>query len=125
MCGMMRAQQRFQRAAVVGVVGVDRVVGDVRANEVVLLGVVLFRAIEARWRNVIHPQHFHPGVADVSGIRGASHRRPASLHRAAIARGEKLPLLQREVRQLIDTDEQELRALILVDVVFATAVVFE
>ena len=46
----------------------------------------------------------------------------ALLDAAAIAAGQKLPLLQREVRQLIDADEKIFRALIAVDIVFSVAV---
>jgi hypothetical protein len=61
-------------------------------------------------------------MPDVAGIAGPGHARNASGYRAAIARSEKLPLLQREVSELIEPDEQELRALILVDVIFVPAV---
>src|SRR6266404_4058578 len=61
-------------------------------------------------------------MPDVAGVAGAGHAREASGHGTAIARSQKLPLLQREVRELIDADEKKLRALILVDVVFVAAV---
>src|SRR6202030_2454000 len=73
-------------------------------------------------RRVIDPQGFHPGVADVAGIAGAGHARHTLWNGTTIARREKLPLLQREVRQLVEPDKQKLRALILVDVVFVAAV---
>src|SRR6266571_2595446 len=115
-------RQRFQRAPVFGVFGVNGVVVEPRANEIVIPRVVQFRPLKARRRNVIDPQRFDPGVADVPRVRRAGHGAKASRHGAAVARSEKLPLLQREVRELVETDEQELRALILVNVVLVAAV---
>src|SRR6267378_62095 len=71
---------------------------------------------------MIDPQRFHPSVPDVAGIARAGHARETFRHRTAIARSEKLPLLQREMRQLIKPDEQKLRALILVNVIFVATV---
>src|SRR5579859_6854322 len=78
------------------------------------------------------PTALHPGVADVAGIGSASHAGNDGLlaavgalekfDRTAVAAAEKLPLLEREVRQLVDADEQELGALVAVDVVFVAAV---
>ncbi len=61
-------------------------------------------------------------MADVSRIRRSSHAGKTPPHGTAVARSEELPLLQREVRQLVEPDEQKLRALILVNVVFVAAV---
>ena len=81
---------------------------------------------------MIDPQRFYPGVADVARVGRAGHVRAnglpcplaacVCLDGAAIAAGQKLPLFQREVRQLIDADEQKLRALVLVHVVFVAAI---
>src|SRR5579859_4346639 len=115
-------RQSFERAAVLGVVGVNRIVGQLGANEIVVARVVQLRPLEARRRRVIDPQRFHPGVANIAGIAGAGHARNALWNWAAIARREKLPLLQREVRQLIEPNEEKLRALILVDIIFVAAI---
>src|SRR5260370_2475917 len=71
-------------------------------------------------------------MPDVSRVRRAGHARRNSLpsvfhvginfRRAAVARSEELPLLQREVRELIDADEQKLRALVLINIVLVAAV---
>ena len=114
--------QRFERATVFGVVGVDRIVVQPRANEIVILWIIIFRPLESRRRRVIDPQRFHPGVADVAGVAGSGHARAAARHGTTIAAGEKLQLLQREMGQLIEADEQKLRALILVNVIFVAAV---
>src|SRR5207245_8582308 len=76
-----------------------------------------------------------PGVADVAGVRRAGHARHdlfpfaraarINFDRATVARSEKLPLLQSEVRQLIETNEQKLGALITIDVVLVAAVAKE
>ena len=42
----------------------------------------------------------------------------ASRHGTAIAAGQKVPLLQSEMRQLVKSDEKIFRALILIDVIF-------
>src|SRR6266446_4238823 len=78
--------------------------------------------LEARRRNVINPQRLDPGVADVPRVRRASHGAKASRHGAAVARSEKLPLLQREVCELVNADEQKLGALVLVNVILVAAV---
>src|SRR6266571_166419 len=125
-------RQRLEVAAVFGIVGVNGVVVEPRANEIVIARVVQFRPLEARRRHVINPQRLDPGVADVPRVRRAGHARHDSLPRvlavridaprAAVARSEELPLLQREVRQLVEADEQKLRALVLVNVVLVAAV---
>src|SRR5712691_12739676 len=115
-------RKRFQSAPVFGVVGVNRVIVEPRANEIVIARVVQFRPLEARRRKVINPQRLDPGVADVPRVRRAGHGAKAFRHGAAVARSEKLPLLQREMRQLVEADEQELRALVLVNVVLVAAV---
>ena len=56
------------------------------------------------------------------GIRRARHARKRARHGTAVAAGEKLPLPQREKRQLVDADEKKFRALVLVDVALALAV---
>src|SRR5260370_24691997 len=48
-------RQRLERAAVLRIVGVNRIIVDPRANEFVVARVVQIRALEARRRNVIHP----------------------------------------------------------------------
>jgi hypothetical protein len=113
--------QRFERAAIRSVICVNRIVGDARANKIVVACIVKLRAIESGRRRVIDPQRFHPGVTDVAGVGRASHACAAATNRATIARREKLPLLQREVRQLVDADEKKLGALIRVDIVFVAA----
>ncbi len=97
--------QRFERAMVRGVVGVNRIVGNLRANKRVVFGIVNLRPLESRRRRMIDPQCLHPGVTDVAGVAGAGHARNAAGHRTAIARSEKLPLVQGEVRELIEPDE--------------------
>ncbi len=54
-------------------------------------------------------------------VAPAMHGR-ALVDAAAIAAGQKLPLLQREVRQLIHADEKIFRALIAVNIVLRVAV---
>src|SRR6266851_6817259 len=44
------------------------------------------------------------------------------LCRTAVTRGEKLPLLQRKVRELVNADEQKLRALVLINIALVAAV---
>src|ERR1700730_15912796 len=115
-------RERFQGATIIRVLGVNRVVFEPRANEIVVAGIIEITAVKSGRRLVIDPQRFHPGVADVAGIGRAGHARAAAWNRTAIARSEKLPLLQGEVRQLIEADELKLRALILVDVAFVAAI---
>src|SRR5256885_14330550 len=71
---------------------------------------------------MIHPECFHPCVPDISWIRRASHARKTSPYGTPVARRQELPLLQREMRQLIEPDEQEFRALVLVNVILITAI---
>src|SRR6266850_5514038 len=121
-CAPQMLRQRFEGSAVLRIVGVDRVVVQPRANEIVVAMVVQFRALEPRRWNVIHPKRFHPGVADVSRVRRAGHLAADAACGTAVARRQKLPLLQCEVRRLIQSYEQKLRALILVNVVLVAAV---
>ena len=93
-----------------------------RTNEIVVARVVQIGAIESGGRFMIYPERFHPGVADIARVGRAGHAGAASLHGTAIARSEKLPLLQREVRELIEPDEQELRALVLRYVLLALGI---
>src|SRR6266581_2240452 len=125
-------RQRFESAAVFRVVGVNRIVVEPGANEMVVARIVQIRALESQRRLVIHPKRFHPGVADVSRVRRTGHARHDSLprvfpvrvnlHWAAVARGEELPLLQSEMRELINSDEKKLRALVLINIVLVAAV---
>src|SRR5207244_12714750 len=68
------------------------------------------------------PQRFCPGVAEVAGVGRAGHIRKRARHRTPVAAGEELPLVEREERQLVDANEEELGALILVDVILTLAV---
>src|SRR5271155_1686031 len=115
-------RQRFEAATIRSVVGECRVVFELRANEIVIAWVVQFGALVTCWGNFVHPQRFHPGVADVAGVGGAGHVAAAARHGATITRSEKLPLLQGEMRQLIDADEEEFGALILIDVALVAAI---
>ena len=115
-------RQGLERAAIGSIVRKDRVVVDPRADKIVFAGIEQFWTLIAGGRNFIDPQRFYPGVADVSRIRRAGHVADAARHGAAIARGQELPLLEREMRQLIDADEQKFRALILVDIALIAAV---
>src|SRR5258708_34459537 len=71
---------------------------------------------------MIDPQRLHPGMPDVAGIARPRHARKTLRDGAAIARSQKLPLLQRKMRQLVEPDEQELRTLILVNIIFVATV---
>src|SRR5579885_3548526 len=113
-------RQRFERAAIGRIVCVNGIVAEPRANEIVLVRVVQLGPLESR-RRVVHPQGLDPGVADVAGIRRSGHARKRTRNRAAIARSEKLPLLQREVREFVNADEEKFGALIAIDVVFVAA----
>src|SRR6266568_6221786 len=115
-------RQSFERAAVFRVVGVNRIVVDARANEIVVTRIIQIAALKSRGRLLIDPERFYPGVPDVARVRRASHAAYASRHAATIAGSQELPLLQREVRELIDPDEQKLRTLILIDVILIPAV---
>src|SRR5271157_1553064 len=115
-------RERLERLAVIQVVGVDRIVGNPRAYEVVVTRIVLFRPLESRRRRFVHPQRLDPSVADIARVRRARHARKRSWNGTAVAGGQELPLLQREMRQLVDSDEQKLRALILVNVILVAAV---
>src|SRR5947207_3717948 len=115
-------RQRFERAAIFCIVGVYRVVVQPRANEIVFLRIVIPGALESSGRSVIHPQSFYPGMTDVSRIRRAGHARKTSRHRATIARSQKLPLLQSEMRELIQPDEQKFRTLVLINVILVSAI---
>src|SRR5882672_1189671 len=94
--------------------------------------VVQFRALEPRRWNVIHPESFYPGMSDVSRVCRPGHARHNSLPSvfpvgveacgAAVSRSKKLPLLEREVRQFVDANKEEFRALILVNVVLVAAI---
>src|SRR5690349_3643797 len=124
--------QSAERAVVIGIVGVNRIVGKARANELVIVGMVEARLLVFGRRRFVDPQRFHPGMADVAGIAGSGHARDdglpfvdsgsVKLNGAPISRSQELPLLQSEMRQLIDADEQKLRALVLVDIIFVAAV---
>src|SRR5260370_2676 len=121
-------RQGFQRPAVFRVVGVNGVVIDARANKFVVARIIQVRTLEACRRLLIDPQRLYPGVSHIAGVRRACHAREDSLPRiftvginlcrTAVARSEELPLLQRKVCELVDPDEQELRALILIDITF-------
>ncbi len=50
--------QRLERLAIARVVGVDRVVAEPRANEIVVIGVVARRLVIASGRLVIDPERF-------------------------------------------------------------------
>src|SRR5258708_1913570 len=115
-------RQRFGCRAILRVVGVNRIVVDARTDKVVVAGDVQIRTVEPWRRNVIHPQGFDPGVPDVSRVRRARHVAEASGRATTIAGSQELPLLEGEMRQLINPDEQELRALILVDVALVAAI---
>ncbi len=91
-------------------------------NEIVVARVVLIGTIHPRSGHAVHPQRLHPGVADVARIGRSRHARLRALNAAAIPAGQKLPLLQREVRQLIDADKKIFRALVAVHIVFVVAV---
>src|SRR5690242_16551493 len=114
--------QSLELAPVVGVVGEDGVVFDARADEVVIARIVQIGALEARRRNFVDPQRFDPGVANIARVGGTGHAAEAVRHRTAITGGQKLPLLQGEVRQLVDADEDELGTLIAIDIVLVAAV---
>src|SRR5579872_7299518 len=103
------------------VVCVNGIVAEPCANEIVVVRVVQLGPLESRRRRVVHPQGLDPGVADVAGIRRSGHARKRTRNRAAIARSEKLPLLQREVREFVNADEEKFGALIAIDVVFVAA----
>src|SRR6266704_364359 len=125
-------RQCCERAAIFRVVSVNRIVVEPGTNEIVVARVVQIGALESWRRLVIHPQRLDPGVADVSRVRRARHARHDSLPRvypvrvnlrwAAVARGEELPLLQSEMRELINSDEKKLRALVLINIVLVAAV---
>ena len=125
-------RKRFKRAPVVSIVRVDGVVIEPRLNELIIARIVQSALFKTRGWNFVHPQRFHPGVTDVARIGRARHAGhdlfpfvfPArvGLRGTAIPGSEKLPLLQREVRQLVNADEQKLRALIAVNVVLVAAV---
>src|SRR5260370_29492347 len=107
-------RQCFESSAIFRVVGVNRIVVEPGANEIVVARIVQIRALESRRRLVIHPKRLDPSVADVSRVRRTRHARHDSLPRAfpvrvnlrwaAVARGEELPLLQSEMRELINSD---------------------
>src|SRR5260370_35041998 len=102
-------RQRFESSAVLRGVGVNRIVFDARANKFVVASVVQIGALETRRRSVIHPQRLYPSVPDVSRVRRPGHVAEAIWPGTAVARGQKLPLLQREVRQLINAEQQKSR----------------
>src|SRR5271163_4711185 len=101
---------------------VDRIVGDVRANEIEIGWIVLGGIFHAGRVLLVNPQRFDPGVADVAGIRRRGHARKRAGHWTTVAAGQELPLAQREKRQLVNADEKKFRALILVNVVLVLAV---
>src|SRR6266404_9736074 len=110
-CTAQMLRQRLERAVIRRVVRVNRIIGKLGANKIVIAFVVQLWPLESRRWHAIDPQRLHPCMPDVAGIARASHARETFRHRTAIARSQKLPLLQREVRQLIEPDEQKLRAL--------------
>src|SRR5579864_6704764 len=114
--------QRLERAPIVGVVRVNGIVVDPRANEVVVARIVQISALETRGRHFVHPQSLDPSVADVAGVRCSSHAAKSVRSGAAVARSKKLPLLESEMCQLVDADKDKFGALIPVDVVFVAAV---
>src|SRR5208337_5022134 len=115
-------RQRLQRLPVIQVVRINRIVFHPRAYEVVILRIVLLRPLESRRRLLVDPQRLHPRVPNVPRVRRPRHARKSSWNRAPVPRGQKLPLLQSEVRQLIYPDEQKLRALVLVNIILIPAV---
>src|SRR6267154_2066839 len=119
-------RQRRKRAVIRRIVRVNRIVGQLRANKLVfalvLIAVVDLRPLESRRRLMVNPQRLHPRMPDVAGVASSSHGRETARNGATVARSKKLPLLQGEMRQFIEPDEQELGALILVNVIFIAAV---
>jgi hypothetical protein len=114
-------RQRFELAAILDIVGVNGVVVEARANEVVVTRIVQLGTFVPWRRRMIDPQRLDPGVTDIPGVTRAGHARLTSLHRTAVARGQKLPLFQGEVRQLIETNEEKLGALVAINVIFVAA----
>ena len=116
------SRQRVQRLQIIRVVAIERIIGNGGANEGVIGGIILPRTVHPRRRPLIHPKRLHPGVPDIAGVCRRGHIGSRPRNRAAIAAGEKLPLAQREVRELVNTDKEKFRALVLVDVVFACGI---
>src|SRR5579863_1296195 len=114
----VKIRQLLQTFQVRRIVRVNWIVPDARGDERVIVRVV-FARLHSRRGLLVDEKRFHPRVPDVSGIRRARHTRTRVAHRTAIAAGEKLPLAQREMRQLVNADEKEFARLILVNIIFA------
>ncbi len=114
--------QRFERFQIILVLRVNGIVPDPRGNERVVAGIVFVGTLHARGRFPIDPQRFHPGVADVAGIRRAGHVGKRAGNGTSISGSEKLPLFESEESEFVDADEKKFGPLILVNVVFTFAV---
>src|SRR5690242_20587085 len=114
--------QRFEGAPIVGVVRINGIVINPRTNKVVVARIIQISALETRGRHFVHPQSLDPSVADVAGVRGSGHAAKSVRSGATVAGSKKLPLLESEMRQLVDADKDKFGALIAVDVVFVAAV---
>ena len=101
-------RQRRQCLLIIHVIRINRIVLNPRPHKLILVRIVKLRPLKSRRRHPVHPQRLHPRMPDIPRVRRPRHAAtllpcsPAYIRRAAIPRCQKLPLLQREMRQLIN-----------------------